>query len=228
MTTSGLASRGLRAGRIGTYDPGVTAGPDIAVLPLTPGRWADLADLFGPRGADAGCWCMSFRVSSREWDWGGGDRRREQLRALAGDDLAPGLLACAGDQAVGWVGLGPRTSFERLNRSRKYRALDDLPVWSVVCFFIRRSARSRGIGRLLLNAAVAYARDHGAAGAEGYALAPEGRMPSPNAYPGTVTMFERAGFRRAKEVASPGGLHQRWIMRLGFGSPAEAGASTAR
>ena len=192
---------------------GIAAGLEIA--PLTDARWLDLVDLFGPRGADAGCWCMFFRVSSKDWSWTGDEGNRAALHALAGSDPAPGLLAYADGQAVGWVGLGPRTTFERLNRSRKYPPLDELSVWSVVCFFVRRAARSGGVADALLSAAVAYARDH-ADGVEGYAVEPQGRISPADAYHGTVGMFERAGFRRARKATSPGGRHDRWIMRLEF------------
>ena len=191
----------------------------LEIVPLTEPRWSDLLDLFGPRGADAGCWCMFYRLSSKDWEWAGADRRREQLHGLADDDPAPGLLAYAGAEAVGWVGLGPRTTFERLARSRKYAPLDELGVWSLVCFFVRRSARSGGVGDALLRGAVEYARDHGADGAEGYAVEPAERMSAADAFHGTVRMFERAGFRRARQVASPGGKHERWIMRLEFEAP---------
>jgi len=189
---------------------------DVSVVPLTPEGWDDLVDLFGPRGADAGCWCMFYRLSNREWTWDGADGRKAALlRLAAAGDPAPGLLAYNGQQAVGWVGLGPRTSFERLSRSRKYPPLDDLPVWSVVCFYIRASARSRGIGAALLDAAVAYARAQGAAGVEANAVAPTRRLSAANAYHGTVSMFERAGFRRARAVPSTS-ADERWVMRLEF------------
>ena len=186
----------------------------LEIVPLTPDRWGMLADLFGPRGADAGCWCMYFRLASRDWSWGRGEQNRADLRALAGGDPAPGLIALDGGVAVGWVGLGPRATFARLVRSRVYAPLDDLPVWSVVCFFIRKPARGRGVGGRLLEAAVQYAEEHGAAGVEGYAGAPDERMADADAYHGTVGMFERAGFRRARQVASPAGRPGRWIMRL--------------
>jgi GNAT superfamily N-acetyltransferase len=189
----------------------------VKIVPLTNDRWDDLVDLFGPRGADAGCWCMYFRVSSRDWSWTGAAQNRHAREALAGSEPAPGLLAYLAGQAVGWVGLGPRSSFERLNRSRKYPPLDELRVWSVVCFFVRRTARARGVADALLAGAIAYAREHGADGLEGYAVEPAERMPPADAYHGTVAMFERAGFRRARQATSPGGRHDRWIMRLEFG-----------
>ena len=102
-----------------------------------------------------------------------------------------------------------------MTHSKKYPPLDDLEVWSIVRFFIRRAARRRGIGRALLEAAVAYAREHDAAGVEANAVAPGGKIAPPEAYHGTVSMFERAGFRRAREVPTTG-VHERWVMRLEF------------
>ena len=159
---------------------------------------------------------MYFRMPSRDWSWDRGDRNKDELHALAEGDPAPGLLAHDGTQAVGWVGLGPRTSFPRLVRSRKYTALDDRAVWSVVCFFIRKSARGGGVGGRLLEGAIDYAHEHGAAGLEGYAVDPAERMPDSDAYHGTLSMFERAGFRRAAKAASAAGAQDRWIMRLEF------------
>lgn len=193
----------------------------FTVVPLSPDRWDDLVDLFGPRGADAGCWCMYFRMPSRDWSWDRGDRNKDDLHGLAEGDPAPGLLAYDGTQAVGWVGLGPRTSFPRLVRSRKYAALDNRAVWSVVCFFIRKSSRGSGVGGHLLGGAIDYGHEHGAAGLEGYVVDPAERMPDANAYHGTVSMFERAGFRRAAKVASTAGAHDRWIMRLEFDEAAK-------
>jgi hypothetical protein len=53
-----------------------------------------------------------------------------------------------------------------------------------------------------------------AAGLEGYAVDPEEKLPDADAYHGTVSIFEGAGFRRAHKAESPGGRHDRWIMRL--------------
>ena len=83
-------------------------------------------------------------------------------------------------------------------------------MWSIVCFFVHRRARRRGVATALLTAAVAFARERGAAALEGYPVARTGpRLAAAAAYPGTVALFERAGFT---EVArrSPA----RAIMRL--------------
>jgi GNAT superfamily N-acetyltransferase len=98
--------------------------------------------------------------------------------------------------AVGWVGLGPREDFPRLARSRTIPQVPGDGVWVVNCFVVARTARRTGVASALLDAAVAYARAHGAAIREGYPVETGGaRMASAAAYTGTVGMFERAGFK---------------------------------
>jgi len=46
----------------------------------------------------------------------------------------------------------------RLQRSRTIPAVDDAPVWSIVCFLVRSGYRRRGVSRALLDAVVGYAR----------------------------------------------------------------------
>jgi GNAT superfamily N-acetyltransferase len=58
----------------------------------------------------------------------------------------------------------------RSNPDRFYimKPVDDRPVWSIVCFFVDRGARGRGLSRRMLRAAVDYARTHGARLLEAY------------------------------------------------------------
>jgi GNAT superfamily N-acetyltransferase len=98
---------------------------------------------------------------------------------------------------VGWVSLGPREDFARLAFSKILAPLDDKAVWSLVCFVVGRRSRGQGIAVALLDGAIDYARAHGATTLEGYPvdLAGGERIPSANAYHGTLGMFERAGFK---------------------------------
>ena len=126
---------------------------------------------------------------------------REVLEAAvatnAAEDRAPGLVAYEGSEAVGWTSVGPREDYERLAYSKVLAPVDATPVWSIVCFVVGRRSRGRGVAVALLEAAIAYARDHGATWLEAYPVeVPEGaRIASANAYHGTLTMFERAGFQ---------------------------------
>ena len=94
------------------------------------------------------------------------------------------------------MSLAPREDYERLATSKILAPLDDVPVWSIVCFVVSRRSRRQGVAATLLDAAIEYARSHGATTLEAYPVeVPKGeRIPAANAYHGTLTMFERAGF----------------------------------
>jgi GNAT superfamily N-acetyltransferase len=100
-----------------------------------------------------------------------------------------------GSQPVGWCSIAPRVSFPKLERSRILKRVDDKPVWSVVCFFIAKSFRQKGVSVELLKAAVNYAVKQGAEIVEGYPVEPKkGRTPNGFAYTGLVSAFRKVGF----------------------------------
>ncbi len=135
-------------------------------------------------------------------------------------------VAYIGEEAVGWVSLGPRDDYERLRHSRVLAPVDDLPVWSIICFVVGKQSRGKGIATALLDAAMAYAAEHGATLLEAYPADTDGgRIPAAQAFKGTVSMFERAGFevvdRRRANRSSP----VRPIMRRPLAPPAYHGAA---
>lgn len=175
------------------------AGPDLRILPLTTERMPHLASLFGQGGDPKWCWCASFRLRSLDFTKADPASNRRVLEAAVAttskEDRAPGLIAYGDGEAIGWVSLGPRDDYERLSYSRILAPIDGTPVWSIVCFVVGRRARGQGIAAALLEAAVVYARNHGASMLEAYPVEiAGGRIPSANAYMGTLAMFERAGF----------------------------------
>jgi GNAT superfamily N-acetyltransferase len=188
----------------------------VEIVPLTLDRWDDVAALFGECGDPKTCWCMFWRVHSKEWSFANPTESREGLHALVHDarDPAPGLLAYEDGRPVGWVSVGPRADYRRLVHSRIRPAVDDRPVWSIVCFVVSRSARRRGLTSLLLDAAVVYARDHGAPALEAYPVRPAAdRIPAAVGYTGLLSTFEAAGFEVVREIDSPGATVQRVIVR---------------
>jgi GNAT superfamily N-acetyltransferase len=199
--------------------PRMPSTTDLEILPLTGDRFADLDELFAT-GDPRWCWCMYFRVRGRTWSNSSSEANRAGLRKLAeageGDgSIAPGLVAYRDGTAVGWVSLAPREDYERLAFSTMLRPIDDRPVWSIVCFVVGRHHRRQGVAAALLEAAIDYARAHGARTLEGYPLhESRGKVASSAAYAGTQAMFERAGFtvtelRSWDDTAPP-----RPIMRL--------------
>jgi GNAT superfamily N-acetyltransferase len=121
---------------------------------------------------------------------------------LVDGDRPPGLLAYLDGEPVGWCSLGRRDEFSRLNRSPKLKAVDDLPVWSIVCVYIDRRQRRSGVARALLDAAVEHARAAGARLVEGYPIDPAGgRVHTGSAWTGLLPMFSDAGFEEVERRA---------------------------
>lgn len=175
--------------------------PELEIHPLTRERLPDLAALFGQGGYPKWCWCASFRVRGMTFRNASAQENRAVLERAVEEleGRAPGLIAYREGEAIGWVSLGPREDYERLQHSKVLAPIDDRPVWSIVCFVVGRRARGTGVASALLEAAVAYARVHGATILEAYPVETKGgRIPSANAYMGTLGMFERAGFTVAE------------------------------
>jgi len=199
--------------------------PNLEVHPLTPERWDDLVDLFRQDRDPRWCWCMWWRLRAKDFSANRVADNRAGLEALttaaaADGGPAPGLLAYMDDRAVGWVSLGPRDDFERLRRSKVIPRVDDRPVWSVVCFVVNPQARGTGLARRLLDAAVAYAREHGAQAIEAYPVDPEGQRLEPEAlFPGAVRTFRAAGFEGVGSRLTQSGQPRpdRPIVRLDLG-----------
>ncbi len=163
---------------------------------VTPKLWNDLVELFGPRGACGGCWCMFWRLTHAEWEKQKGEKNRKALKKLIDSGEVPGILAYANGKPVGWCSVAPRERFIRLENSRVLKRVDDKPVWSVVCFFIAKEFRRSGVTVALLKAAVEYARKKGAKILEGYPVEPKkGKMPDVFAYTGLASAFRQAGFK---------------------------------
>jgi GNAT superfamily N-acetyltransferase len=175
----------------------------VSVKPVTAARWDDFVTFAGPRGLYSGCWCTYFRRTGSEFEAGcrnQGAGNRQFLSQLTSAGRVPGLLGYADDgQPVGWISVGPRSDFGRILRSPVLKPVADEPedddVWSVVCFYIARSARRTGVATALLDAAVSYAFDSGARVLEAYPVDTRGdKRPSTELYTGTLELFARAGF----------------------------------
>jgi GNAT superfamily N-acetyltransferase len=167
---------------------------DLTVVPLTPDRLDDLATVFDQPGDPKWCWCASFRIQANVKSRPPA-ANRAVLAEAATSGRPPGLIGYRDGRAVGWVSLGPREDFVKLARSKVFAPVDDRPVWSIVCFVVARSERGQGLAGELLAAAIRYARAEGATTLEAYPADTGGhRIHIADAYKGTLSMFERAGF----------------------------------
>jgi len=171
----------------------------LAVHPLTPRRWNDLVTLFMGRGSGQvrWCWCMYYRRSGRADIPPGvsvADFNRDALKSLVEAGVFPGLIGYRDDKPVAWVSLGPRADYAKLAKSPVMRAVDDKPVWSVICFYTAPEARGAHVAETMLAHAADYARANGATLLEAYPVDMPERSRDENAWFGAKAMYDRAGF----------------------------------
>ncbi len=163
----------------------------LTIRPLTLDQWPALEDLFGEHGACNGCWCMYWRIGSAYRN-----RPRTENKAAFREVVKrgppPGLLAFHGDVAVGWCQLTPRDAVPGLDRASRLRRVDDVPVWSLSCFYVRKGYRRQGVTFALITAALNAAKRAKAPALEAYPLDAD-ETPS-SSFTGFASTFARAGF----------------------------------
>ena len=188
--------------------------PPLTFRPLTPERWDDFERVMGPHGAYGGCWCMYWRTTRREFDRQAGEGNRNALRTLVDAGVVPGFIAYADGEPAGWCSVAPREEFESLERSPVLKRLDDEPVWSIVCFYIPKAWRSRGMLAGLVRGAVDYAQSNGATIVEAYPSALKSDPMAPvTVYMGVPEVYAACGF---VEAARPS--ESRIVMRNHIGT----------
>ena len=122
------------------------------------GRWRDVEGLFDSRGGPKYCWCMVWRNMPAGVPRGDNEAKKEALRGRVqqGEDI--GILGYLKEEVVGWCSVALRDTYRVLGGPA------DAPgenVWSIVCFFVPRRLRMKGVARGLVRAAVDYAREKG-------------------------------------------------------------------
>jgi GNAT superfamily N-acetyltransferase len=180
---------------------------DLDIVPATRKRWDDLMLVMGSCSVGRKCWCAYWYVSAADYKAGWGDKNRETLEGLVKGGKEPGLIAYVGGEPAAWVSVAPRRTFDRLERSKNFAALDDKDVWAVNCFVVAQKFRRQGLMVKLARAAADFAIGKGADGAEAYPIVPGPKSSAGDLYLGTERAFLEAGYT---EVARP--LPRRPIM----------------
>ena len=128
-------------------------------------------------------------------------KNKADLREIVMHGPPPGLLAFDGERAVGWCQLTPRDDVPWLDRTWRLARVDDKPVWSLSCLYVRIGYRRRGIATALIREALRVARRAKAPALEAYPFDAE---VSPSATStGYASTFARLGFKVvARRVAA--------------------------
>jgi GNAT superfamily N-acetyltransferase len=113
----------------------------------------------------------------------------------------PGLLAFDGDMAVGWCQLTPRDALPWLDRTWRLKRVDDVPVWSLSCFYVRKGYRRRGVASALIAAAVKAAQEAKAPALEAYPL--DAELTPNSTSTGYASTFAHAGFKTVARRVPP-------------------------
>jgi GNAT superfamily N-acetyltransferase len=180
----------------------------FTVHPLTPDLWPALEDLFATQGPVGRCWCMGWRIGSA-YHKRPSDENKADFHDVVKNGPPPGLLAFDGDLAVGWCQLTPRDALPWLDRTWRLKRVDEVPVWSLSCFYVRKGYRKKGVMSALIAAALDVAKAAGAPALEAYPL--DASLTPSTSHTGYVSTFERAGFKIVARHVPP-----RPIMRYDF------------
>ena len=180
----------------------------FTIRALTPDLWPALEELFSGQWPVGRCWCMYWRI--------GNDYRKNPPGAnkaafcdLVQNGPPPGLLAFDGTLPIGWCQLTPRDALPWLEHAWRLKRVDDIAVWSISCFYIRKGYRKKGVTSALIAAALDEAKRAGAPALEAYPL--DAKLTPSASSTGFVSTFKRAGFRIVARHVPP-----RPIMRYDF------------
>ncbi len=144
---------------------------------------------------------MYYRRSGVDSHGSSGKANKRAMKSLVDSGTVPGLIAYRDRRPVGWISLGPREDYPRLERSPVMKRVDEKAVWSIVCFFVDPKERGQGVTRALLRGAIAYARSQGATLLEAYPV--DSKVRSYPDWFGAKSTYDRAGFKevtRRKEA----------------------------
>ncbi len=195
----------------------------LRIEPVTPGHLPALDELFA-RGDPRNCQCAFLRMSADAFDAADAGTRRDvhvdAIRTAHRTGAKAGQIALDDHGPVGWVSIGPRGDFPRLDHTRLLTATSEHlppvegPLWSVVCFVIATRARRRGVATALLGAVVDWAAAQEIAALEGYPVDTEGqKRPGAALWHGTVRLFEAAGFSVVARHRDPSAATGRAVVR---------------
>lgn len=204
-----FAELGYLSGMINT----AKAGRPFTVRPLTPSRWADVEDLFGPeKGANSGCWCMWPRLTSSDFHAMSREKRKSAFKSCVKSGSVPGLLLYEDGQAIGWVAVSPRADvirFEKAKASQLEPGNDPAKHYAITCFYVRTGHRKRGLMTELAKAAVAYARKKKAVALDVCPIDTHAQLTWGEGFVGIASVFRELGFQELAR-RSP----KRPLMRL--------------
>ncbi|MEP7167945.1 MAG: GNAT family N-acetyltransferase [Bacteroidota bacterium] len=169
----------------------------LIVHPLDKSRWNDFVKLFGERGACGGCWCMSWRLKSSDFEKTKSKKNKEAIQKIVNSGEPSGVIGYVNQEPVAWCAVAPREKLIRLENSRVLKPIDDKPVWSVTCFFINKKFRRQGLSVEMLKGVIDYCKNQEVKIIEAYPSELKKELPDVFVWTGIASAFAKAGFKEA-------------------------------
>ncbi|TAK22927.1 MAG: N-acetyltransferase [Chloroflexota bacterium] len=159
---------------------------------VTDETWGDFERLFESRGGPQSCWCMAWRAANEEARRTDGTSRKAMMKTRVQSGVPVGILGYACGVPVAWCSVAPRCT-HRAGLADAQPGDVNENVWSLVCFFVTRTARGNGVLKRLIEAAKVHVKARGATVIEAYPVDED----SPSyRFGGFVSSFDEAGFVR--------------------------------
>jgi GNAT superfamily N-acetyltransferase len=170
--------------------------------PLEKSNWKDFVKLFGENGACGGCWCMSWRLKSSDFEKNKGELNKTAFKKIVYKNEEPGLIAYLNDEPVAWCAVAPREKYIRLENSRVLKRIDKEPVWSITCFYIQKPFRGQGLSVAMLKSVIEFCKTKKVKIIEGYPVIPYSqKIPGVFAWTGIYSAFIKSGFKDMTRIS---------------------------
>ena len=171
----------------------------------------DFENLFGEKGACAGCWCMYWRLKRADYNAMKGLKNKAAMKKIIHNNThSPGILVYDDKKPIAWCAISPRSEYPALERSRILKKVDDKKVWSITCLFIDKKYRKKGISVKAIQFACDHAKKEKAKWIEAYPVEAKKQTADVFIWTGIASAFLKAGFKEVTRRSE-----SRPIMRKG-------------
>lgn len=167
---------------------------------LTSSTWKHFELLMGEKGGCGNCWCMYFRLPYKTFQANKPHGNKKMMKQLVNKGMPQGLIASINDEPVGWIAMAPREDYLKIENSRVFKRIDDEPVWSITCFFVRKEYRHTGLSMQLIKGAIDFAKKKKIKILEAYPAIPySDKVPHPFLWVGVLSSFLKNGFKVVRQ-----------------------------
>lgn len=158
-------------------------------------------DAFSDHDEWDGCYCLESHLSEQEnsqW-WGQKKKRRAKAEELIRAGIMTGYLIYDASRVVGWCNIGDKSDYRSICENEKYRTdnLEKGKIKIIYCMDIAPSYRGRGIANLVVEKALADAKEEGFSYMEAY---PFTDKEFTYQYKGPRRLYEKHGFVLYREL----------------------------